>query len=61
MMDRDRFPVDPWRLVETTFIQRFATTGGLPPEPASCNASTVGDVAESPYTADYYFWKSTGD
>ena len=49
------------RLVDTTFIQRVATTGGLPPEPASCNASTVGDVAESPYTADYYFWKSTGD
>jgi hypothetical protein len=24
------------------------------------NKVFVGDVAEIPYTADYYFWKSTG-
>jgi hypothetical protein len=45
------------RLAHTTFIQRVATTGGLAPAAAECNAETVGDVVESPYTADYYFWK----
>jgi hypothetical protein len=48
------------RLTDTTFIQRVATTGGLAPAAGTCNADTVGDVAEIPYTADYYFWKSTG-
>ena len=48
------------RLAKTTFIQRVATTGGLAPAAATCNADTVGTVAEVPYTADYYFWKSTG-
>jgi hypothetical protein len=45
------------RLVATTFIQRIATTGGLAPPAADCNATTAGTVAEVPYTADYYFWK----
>jgi len=49
------------RLTGTTWIQRVATTGGLPPKPPTCNSDTVGDVAESPYTADYYFWKATGN
>src|SRR5215204_6244604 len=48
------------RLVATTFIQRIATTGGLAPPAADCNATTAGAVAEVPYTADYYFWKRTG-
>src|SRR5512133_402709 len=48
------------RLVATTFIQRIATTGGLAPPAADCNAATAGTVAEVPYTADYYFWKKTG-
>ena len=47
------------RLVATTFIQRIATTGGLAPPAADCNAATAGTVAEAPYTADYYFWKHT--
>ena len=45
------------RLVDTTFIQRIATTGGLAPTAALCNSATAGTVAEIPYTADYYFWK----
>ena len=45
------------RLVDTTYIQRTATTGGLAPPAAECNAATAGTVAEVPYTADYYFWK----
>jgi Protein of unknown function (DUF3455) len=47
------------RLVDTTYIQRIATTGGLAPPSAECNAATAGTRAEVPYTADYYFWKRT--
>ena len=47
------------RLTSTAFIQRTATTGGLAPAAAECNAGTVGDIAEVPYTADYWFWKAT--
>ena len=46
------------RLAGTTYIQRLATTGGLAPAPASCNASTLGAIEEVPYTADYTFWKA---
>jgi uncharacterized protein DUF3455 len=48
------------RLAHTTYIQRVATTGGLAPAAGECNAATVGDVKEIPYTADYWFWKATG-
>jgi hypothetical protein len=48
------------RLVDTTYIQRIATTGGLAPPAAECTAATAGTVAQVPYTADYYFWKKTG-
>ena len=47
------------RLAGTTFIQRIATTGGLMPPADTCNAGTVGNANEVPYTADYYFWKSS--
>ncbi len=47
------------RLLPTTFIQRTATTGGLAPDAATCNAKAVGRVVEVPYTADYIFWKKT--
>jgi hypothetical protein len=50
----------PGRLGNTTYIQRIATTGGLAPPAAECNATTAGTVAEVPYTADYYFWKKNG-
>jgi hypothetical protein len=48
------------RLVDTTFIQRLYTTGGLQPPAADCNAAAAGTVVESPYTAEYVFWKHTG-
>ena len=48
------------RLVDTTFIQRLYTVGGLQPPAADCNAATAGTVVESPYTAEYVFWKHTG-
>ena len=50
----------PGRLGNTTYIQRIATTGGLAPPAAECNATTAGTIAEVPYTADYYFWKKNG-
>ena len=45
------------RLVKTAYIQRVATTGGVAPAAADCNAATAGAQVEVPYTADYYFWK----
>jgi hypothetical protein len=47
------------RLVDTSFIQRLDTVGGLQPPAADCNAATAGTVVESPYTAEYVFWKHT--
>ena len=47
------------RLVDTTFIQRLFTVGGLQPPAADCNAATADTVVESPYTAEYVFWKHT--
>jgi hypothetical protein len=46
------------RLAGTTYIQRIATTGGLPPAAADCNSDTAGTAREVPYTADYLFWKA---
>jgi hypothetical protein len=48
------------RLLKTAYIQRVATTGGLAPAAADCNAATTGEQVEIPYTADYHFWKETG-
>jgi hypothetical protein len=48
------------RLTHTTFIQRIDTVGGLAPSAAQCTSTTVGAVAEVPYTAVYVFWKATG-
>lgn len=42
------------RLAGTTYVQRVNTTGGLAPTTA-CN---VGDTANVPYTADYYFYQA---
>jgi Protein of unknown function (DUF3455) len=59
-------PVGPdgGRLGATTFIQRVATTGGVAPPAAQCNAETANNPqaaqVDVPYTADYYFWKATG-
>jgi hypothetical protein len=51
--------LDGDRLVDTSFIQRLDTVGGLQPPAADCNAATAGTVVESPYTAEYVFWKHT--
>jgi hypothetical protein len=58
----------PWLLLEdvstdgpgifnsTTFIQRVNTTGGLAP---TTPGSTIGEVKEVPYTAEYFFYRAT--
>ena len=51
---------DGGRFAHTTFIQRFNTTGGLPPAAAACNADEAGTTAEVPYSAEYRFWKASG-
>jgi len=38
-----------------TFIQRVNTTGGLPP---STPGTVDGETTESPYTAEYYFYRA---
>ena len=52
---------DGERFVGTTYIQRIATVGGLSPAAGTCNATTTGTRTEVPYTADYVFWKATGN
>jgi hypothetical protein len=46
------------RLAGTTYIQRVATTDGLPPAADRCTAASAGDAVDVPYTADYVFWKA---
>ena len=45
----------PGVLAETTFIHRVNTVGGLPPFEAGL---VIGQVAEIPYTADYFFYRA---
>jgi hypothetical protein len=57
----------PWLLLQTvttdgndilssvTYIQRVNTKGGLTP---TAPGSTIGAVAEAPYTAEYYFYRA---
>jgi Protein of unknown function (DUF3455) len=40
---------------DTTFIQRVNTVGGKAP---SEDGTVIGQVAESPYTADYFFYRA---
>jgi Protein of unknown function (DUF3455) len=51
----------PGRLGRTTWIQRVATVGGLPPAAGECTAATAGTREEIPYSAEYRFWKPRGD
>ena len=50
----------PGRLGGTTWIQRVATVGGLPPAAGDCSAATAGTRTEVPYSADYRFFKGHG-
>lgn len=46
-------------LAHTTFVQRLNTSGGVAPSSGCSTSGNVGAVALVPYTADYYFYKST--
>jgi hypothetical protein len=46
----------PGIFADTTFIQRVNTTGGNAP---LANGLVVGQVAEVPYTADYFFYRQS--
>jgi Protein of unknown function (DUF3455) len=45
----------PGIFANTTFIQRVNTTGGLAPTE---DGSSIGEVKEVPYTAEYYFYRA---
>jgi len=48
----------PGILGETTFIHRVNTVGGLAPAVAG---TTIGQVVEVPYAADYFFYRQSND
>jgi hypothetical protein len=47
-------------LTATTYIQRIHTVGGVAPAAADCDADSVAEQREIPYSADYVFFKATG-
>jgi hypothetical protein len=47
------------KLLETTFIQRLNTSGGVAPLTGCTHSTDVGKMALVPYTADYFFYKAT--
>jgi hypothetical protein len=47
------------KLLETTFIQRLTTSGGVAPSTGCTLSTDVGNKALVPYTADYFFYKAT--
>jgi hypothetical protein len=44
-------------LTKATFVQRLNTRGGLAPSTGCASASSVGNQAFVPYTADYFFYE----
>jgi hypothetical protein len=48
------------RLTATTYIQRIHTVGGVAPAAAGCDADSIAEQREIPYSADYVFFKEAG-
>ena len=48
----------PGIFAETTFVQRVNTVGGKAP---SANGTFVGQIAEVPYAADYFFFRKANN
>ena len=46
-------------LTKTTFVQRVNTAGGVAPSTGCASSADVGRKAFVPYTADYFFYRST--
>jgi Protein of unknown function (DUF3455) len=49
------------KLTKTTYIQRLNTVGGSAPSNGCSSPTDVGAKVFVPYTADYYFYKNTGN
>src|SRR5262249_49917453 len=45
-------------LMQTTFIQRVNTSGGIAPSTGCTESTDVGGKVLVPYTADYFFYKT---
>jgi hypothetical protein len=45
-------------LMDTTFIQRLNTSGGMAPATGCAAATDIGNQAFVPYQADYFFYRS---
>ena len=45
------------KLVRALFIHRVNTVGGMKPQTAECNATTLNTRRLVPYEADYYFYE----
>jgi Protein of unknown function (DUF3455) len=52
-------PTGGVKLMQTTFVQRLNTTGGLAPKTGCSSLTDVGKKAFVPYTADYFFYQPT--
>ena len=50
-------PTNGDKLVETKFIQRVNTVGGVKPPSAECTATTLNTRRLVAYQADYYFYR----
>jgi hypothetical protein len=57
----DAGPTGGHKLTATAYMQRVHTSGGLAPTTGCTQAPDVGKRALVPYTADYFFYKATGD
>ena len=51
-------PEGPGIFADTTYIQRVNTTGGKAP---LTDGAFIGQVVRVPYTADYFFYRSSND
>ncbi|MCL4851450.1 MAG: DUF3455 domain-containing protein [Bryobacteraceae bacterium] len=51
-----RGPIGGSALVQTTYIQRLNTSGGVAPT-SGCNEPAYGMVVLVPYTTDYFFYR----
>ena len=54
-----RGPLGGDLLAYTTFVQRLTTGGGVAPATGCSQAANVGATALVPYSADYFFYKSS--
>src|SRR5215207_9093923 len=55
----DRGPAGGTQLIETVYIQRIRTSGGVAPTTGCDEAPNVGAKALVPYKADYLFYQKT--